>query len=94
MYPVPLLPHVCLDGVPREDRFREAGLDALHLAHVVPAVLPEDVSGGDAVGTQPVKDGGLESWWGWGSSKMLGAGRGGSKCWGVQMLGVQNAGGG
>lgn len=61
VYPVPFLPHISLNGISRYHWLGEASLDALHLSHVIPTVLPKDVPSGNAIGTQPVKDGGLET---------------------------------
>ena len=54
---VALSPHVCLDGVPGQDRSCEASLDGLDLAGVVVAVLFHDVPRGDAIGAEAVENG-------------------------------------
>lgn len=60
--PVSFLPHVSLNGVPWQHGAGEPGLDALDLAGVIPAILPQNVPCGNAIGTQAVQDGCLEAW--------------------------------
>ena len=61
VYPVSLLPHVCLDGLSRQDWFGEPSLDGLHHGNVIPAVLPQDVPSRYAIATQPMQDGCLKT---------------------------------
>ena len=62
VYPVSLLPHVCLYGLSGQDRFREPSLDGLHHGNVVSAVLPQDMPSRYPIATQTMQDGCLKAY--------------------------------
>lgn len=82
MYPVPFLPHVSLDGVSGNHGLREPGLDPLDFCHVISAVFPNDVPSGNAIGAEPVENGGLETWGDQGGGNYIIVENGGLENWG------------